>query len=87
MAIRLRQEGLNWHVAGDEVVVLDLDGSTYFKANGSGALLWQLLTEPRTEDELRDALIERYGIDEARAARDATGFVDDLRRRGMLAKG
>ena len=37
--MKLRQTDLTWHVAGDDVVVLDLDGSVYLKVNGSGRLL------------------------------------------------
>ena len=34
--MRLRQAGLTWHVAGDEVVVLDLEGSVYLKLTAAG---------------------------------------------------
>ena len=84
MALRLRQDGLTSHVVGDEVVVLDLQGSAYFKANGSGTVLWELLREPRTREELRDGLIERYGIDADLAASDVANFIADLQRRGMI---
>jgi hypothetical protein len=82
--MRLRQQDLTWHVAGDEIVVLDLEGSVYLKVNGSGRVLWELLTEPRTEAELTSALVERFEIDQPRAAADVTGFVGDLRQRGLL---
>jgi hypothetical protein len=82
--MRLRQQDLTWHVAGDEVVVLDLEGSVYLKVNGTGRVLWELLTEPRTEAELTTALVERYQIAEALAATDVAGFVGDLRQRGLL---
>ena len=39
--MQLRQAGLTWHVAGDDVVVLDLEGSVYLKLNGSGRILWE----------------------------------------------
>ena len=50
--MQLRQDGLTWHVAGDDVVVLDLEGSVYLKLNGSGRVLWERLAEPCTEAEL-----------------------------------
>jgi hypothetical protein len=82
--MQLRQQDLTWHVAGDDIVVLDLEGSVYLKVNGSGRFLWELLAEPRTEADLVTALVERYEIDEARAAADVAGFVADLRQRGVL---
>jgi hypothetical protein len=84
--MQLRQDGLTWHVAGDDVVVLDLQGSVYLKLNGSGRVLWEHLVEPCTEADLVEALVETYGIDEARAAADVAGFITDLRARGLLAE-
>jgi hypothetical protein len=84
--MQLRQEGLTWHVAGDDVVVLDLQGSVYLKLNGSGRVLWERLAEsPTSESELVQALIDRYEIDEARAAGDVSTFLADLRQRRLLA--
>jgi Coenzyme PQQ synthesis protein D (PqqD) len=82
--MQLRRDGLSWHVAGEEVVVLDLEGSVYLRLNGSGRTLWELLTEPRTEDDLVDALVERYGIDRERAAGDVSGFITELRERELV---
>ena len=82
--MQLRHNDLTWHVAGDDIVVLDLEGSVYLKVNGSGRVLWELLAEPRTEAELQSALVERYGIDAPRAADDVAGFLAELRRRNLL---
>jgi Coenzyme PQQ synthesis protein D (PqqD) len=84
--MQLRSGDLTWQVVGDDVVVLDLEGSVYLKVNGSGRVLWEALTEPRTEPELIGTLIERYGIDEARAAADVVAFLDDLRARDLLVE-
>lgn len=82
--MQLRQSGLTWHVAGDEVVVLDLGGSVYLKLNGSARVLWERLTEPCTDADLTATLVEQFQIDEQRAAGDVAGFLADLRRRGLL---
>jgi hypothetical protein len=83
--MQLRQEGLTWHVAGDDVVVLDLEGAVYLKLNGSARVLWERLDAPCTESDLVAALVEHFGIDPERAAADVTGFVAELRRRELLA--
>ncbi len=85
MMVRIRQAGLTWNVTGDDVVVLDLDGSVYLKLNGSARVLWEQLAEPRDETQLTAALVTRYGIDESRAADDVAAFLDDLRARRLLA--
>lgn len=85
LVMQLRQDALTWHVAGEDVVVLDLDGSVYLKLNGSARVLWEQLAEPRDETQLTAALVTRYGIDESRAADDVAAFLDDLRARRLLA--
>jgi hypothetical protein len=82
--IQLRQTGLTWNVIGDEVVVLDLEGSVYLKLNGSGRALWEHLVEPRSEDELVALLVEQFEITAARATADVEAFVADLRARHLL---
>ena len=82
--MQLRHDGLTWQVVGDEVVVLDLDGSVYLRLNGSGRTLWELLSEERTEDDLVGALVDEYGIDHGRASSDVAAFIADLRARKLL---
>jgi Coenzyme PQQ synthesis protein D (PqqD) len=82
--MRLRQQDLTWHVAGDDIVVLDLEGSVYLKVNGTGRVLWELLADSRTEAELTAALVDSFTIEESRAAADVAAFVADLRRRGIV---
>ena len=81
--MRLRQAELTWHVAGDEVVVLDLAGSVYLKLNGPARVLWEHLAEPCDEAGLSRLLVDRYGIDAQRAENDVNEFLADLRRRGL----
>lgn len=83
--MQLRTDELSWHVAGDEIVILDLQGSVYLQLNGSARVLWERLVDGATEDELRAALVERYGIDDGRASADVAAFVADLRARRLLA--
>jgi hypothetical protein len=85
VVVQLRQDGLSWHVAGDEVVILDLEGSVYLKLNGTGRVLWERLTSPATEDDLVRALLAAYDIDKERATADVAAFVADLRQRDLVA--
>ncbi len=82
--MQLRQDGLSWHIAGDEIVILDLEGSVYLKLNGSGRTLWERLGTPATEADLVAVLLDGYDIDEARATADVTTFVADLRQRDLV---
>ena len=83
--MHLRQTELTWHVAGDDVVVLDLQGSVYLKLNGSARVLWERLAEPCDEADLVATLVETYDDRGIRAAADVAEFLADLRRRDLLA--
>jgi hypothetical protein len=82
--MQLRQAALTWHVAGDEVVILDLQGSVYLKLNGTARMLWERLAGSCTEEELQAALLASYDVDEVRAADDVAVFLTELRSRGLL---
>ncbi|MBE6798205.1 MAG: PqqD family protein [Ruminococcaceae bacterium] len=53
--------------------------------NGSGAFLWNLLTEETDEDSLVKALTTEYDIDEATARADVKEFVDTMRKANLIA--
>ena len=59
--MQLKQDGVSWHLVGDDIVVLDLNGSMYLKLSGSGRLLWERLAEPVEEADLAAALVEPTG--------------------------
>jgi hypothetical protein len=83
--MKLRTEGIAWQELDGELVVLDLESSSYLSANPTGAFLAGLLREERTLDELRDALVAEYGIEADVAEADARAYVDELGRLGLLA--
>lgn len=82
--MQLRRSGLTWHVAGEDVVVLDVEGSVYLKLNRSGRVLWERLAEPSTDADLRSALVDEFEVDEERASADVDAFLNELRRRTLL---
>jgi hypothetical protein len=82
--LRLRSGELSWREIDGEVVAIDVQSSTYFSANSSGALLWQMLSEGATRDELAERLTATFGIERERADADVDAFVDALGSRGLL---
>ena len=77
-ALRLKA-GVEWQRVDDEIVVLDLNSSSYLAINDSGGALWPLIADGTTEPRLIDALTTRFGLDPARAQADVGAFVDRLR--------
>jgi hypothetical protein len=85
MTLRLRTDELSWRKIDEEIVALDGRRSDYLAINGSGALLWPLLVDGATPEQLVSALVNGYGIDESRAAADTEAFVSALSDQGLLA--
>ncbi len=83
-AMRLRRDGLVWRRAGDEMLVLDLSRSEYLSANATGALVWERLAEGATRDELAQALVQRFAVDEAQARADVDRLLEQLHAEGLL---
>jgi hypothetical protein len=81
--LRLRSDTI-WREADGEVLGLDHGLRNYVSANSAGSVLWKLLVEGATRDDLARALVAEYGIDAQRAASDVEVFLADLRANGFL---
>jgi hypothetical protein len=82
--MRLRQDGLVWRRAGDELLVLDLARSEYLSTNATGSLVWERLAEGASREELAQALVDRFPIDEAQARADVDPLWQQLDAAGLL---
>lgn len=76
--VRLKP-GVEWQCVDDEVVVLDLESSTYMAVNDTGALLWPLVAEGTSEPAMAAELTARFALDADAARADVSAFVDRLR--------
>lgn len=52
--------------------------------NGSAAFLWDLLQEDKTQEQLVDAMLEKYNIDKETASRDVAAFVEKAKGAGII---
>ena len=67
--------------SGERVVALDLTSADPRPQvlEGVAAVIWRLLEEPQTEEELVSALLEEYAdADPARVATDTAAFIEQL---------
>ena len=61
------------------------DFSGMVRMNGTGAFLWNMLAgKDITEDELVEAVLKEYDVDEARVRTDVAAFEKTLRENGIL---
>jgi coenzyme PQQ synthesis protein D (PqqD) len=85
MTLRLRTEGLDWKQVDDEIVILDARDAIYLTVKGSGTLLWHLLADGATREQLVTKLVESFEVDEPQAAADTDAFLEELAGKGLLA--
>lgn len=85
--MRLRLHDLAWQELDDEIVVLDLRGSAYFRLNNSGSLLWRRLIDGGERADLEAVLIEQYELDPGQAASDVDAFLAQLTTHRFLEAG
>jgi hypothetical protein len=82
-SLRLRSD-VAWREINDEIVLLDLTGSTYFTVTRTGVALWPLLVQGSTIDELSEHLAQTFSLERQTAERDVSGFISTLSDEGLL---
>ena len=73
----LRQVADTWCVLPLAEATLNLNGM--MTLNDSGVLLWQTLEQGCTREELVDALMNEYEVNQEEASADIDEFLDKLR--------
>jgi hypothetical protein len=69
---------------GEEAAILNLKNNVYYGLDSVGARVWNLLQEPRSVAELRDALLDEYEVDQGRCERDLLGLLEKMRSEGLI---
>lgn len=82
--VRIRTENVTWQEIDGELVILDLQRSSYLTTNAAGALLAKHLTEDRTLDDLVALLTSTFDIDADTATRDTKAFLQQLETKDLL---
>jgi Coenzyme PQQ synthesis protein D (PqqD) len=69
---------------GEESAILNLKNSVYYGMNPVGARVWDLLKQPKSVTELRNALLEEYEVDEVRCGNDLLALLETMRGEGLI---
>lgn len=69
---------------GDELVALDPNAGDCFGFNSVATSVWRQLEEPRTFEELRDALLDEYEIDQQQCAQELKELLENMSERGLI---
>ena len=68
----------------EEAVILNLKAGVYYGLNPVGARIWNLIQEPRTVHEIRDAILEEYDVDPDRCESDLLVLLRDLAAKELI---
>ncbi len=60
------------------------DLASIYSFNGTGSLIWKLLESPKTVEQLATAVAQAYEVETARAERDVTDFVSEMKAVGLV---
>ena len=77
------REQVSSDLAG-EVVILNLNRGVYYGLDEVGALVWNLIQEPRPVEAIRDAILEGYEVEPDRCERDLLALLQDMEAAGLV---
>ncbi len=67
-----------------EAVILNLKSGVYYGLNPVGARIWNLLQQPRTVSEIRDAILAKYSVSPEQCERDLFALLQQLEEEGLI---
>jgi hypothetical protein len=70
---------------GDETVILDLVGGTYYGLDPIGARIWQLMGEGKSLGEICDTMLDEYEVTRDDLERDVIELADKLLEQKLIS--
>jgi hypothetical protein len=80
-----RGEGVVWRRSGGQILVLGPHSDGFLVLSGTGAVTWELLTEPIGEEELVELLADGFDTDEEQVADTLRPFLAGLAKAGIAS--
>jgi hypothetical protein len=69
---------------GDELVALDPAAGECFGFNSVATSVWRELAEPKSFEQLRDALLQEYEVGPDQCSAELKALLQDLTQRGFV---
>ena len=70
----------------DSLVLLDLESLKYHSLNTTAAAVWEMLSEPRTEDSIVELLCQRYNVSHEQCRVSVDRLLDTLSASGLIMR-
>lgn len=68
---------------GNGLALLNVKSNIYYSLNSVGAFIWDLIQEPKSILEIRNAVLARYNVDPERCKADVDGLLKGLADNGL----
>lgn len=68
----------------DEMVLLGLEDGIYYGLNPVGAFIWEQIEEPKTFNEVRDAILQDYDVERKVCEADLRDILQTLHVKGLI---
>jgi len=85
----VRSQSVVARVVAGETLIVPIrakvgDLASIYSFNGTGSLIWKLLENPKTSEQLAAAVAQEYDIPAEQAESDVTEFVSELKAVGLV---
>jgi hypothetical protein len=67
-----------------EAAILNLKSGMYYGLNKVGARIWSLIQEPKTANEIEDALLREFDVEPVQCETDLFALLNELLSRGLI---
>jgi hypothetical protein len=67
-----------------EAAILNLKSGIYYGLDAVGARIWKLIQEPRSVNEINDALVQEYDVDPDRCEKDLLALLEELLSKELI---
>ena len=68
----------------EEMVMFDVNAGKYYALNEIAAEVWRRLERPLSVASLCEGLLQRFEVSAEQCAREVSGFLEELRSRGLI---
>jgi len=68
----------------DETVLLELNKGTYYGLNSVGSVIWELVQQPKSIENVYFAVLNQYSVDSETCRRDVLRVIEELEGAGLV---
>lgn len=68
----------------DEIIMLDVKLGKYFTLNQVAARIWEMLIVPKTEEEICEALLAEYEVEEKECRAEVIEYLEKMIQFGLV---